>query len=94
MRPSRSLICVVSLPSEKVPAPPSPNCTLETGSKEPLFQKPYTSRTRSRAGLPRSTSSGRKPARASMSPASRPQGPAPTITGRVKPFRGARAGNS
>ena len=30
---------VVSLPSEKVPAPPSPNWTLERVSKLPPFQK-------------------------------------------------------
>ena len=37
------LIPVISLPSENVPAPPSPNCTLETIFKLPLCQKASTS---------------------------------------------------
>ena len=35
----RSLVPVFSLPSEKAPAPPSPNCTLDSGSRTPFFQK-------------------------------------------------------
>ena len=38
--PRGSFVPVFSLPSEKVPAPPSPNCTLEAGEKagEPCVQ--------------------------------------------------------
>ena len=34
---------VVNLPSEKVPAPPSPNCTLDSGLNMPFFQNVSTS---------------------------------------------------
>jgi len=45
---------VVSLPSEKVPAPPSPNCTLLSGSRWPFCQNAPTWRTRSSTAHPRS----------------------------------------
>lgn len=38
----RIFTSVLSFPSEKVPAPPSPNCTLESGSSTPSFQKRST----------------------------------------------------
>ena len=37
---------VVNFPSENVPAPPSPNCTLDSGLKIPCFQKASTSNVR------------------------------------------------
>ena len=37
--PEGSFTIVLSLPSEKVPAPPSPNCTLHSGSSSPVCQK-------------------------------------------------------
>ena len=56
---SSSPMRVVSLPSEKVPAPPSPNWMLAFGSSAPAAKKRSTAATRfSRAG-PRSSTSGR-----------------------------------
>ncbi|MNE59412.1 hypothetical protein D3C80_1545040 [compost metagenome] len=38
-----SLIWLYSLPSEKVPAPPSPNCTLDSGLSTLLRHRPQVS---------------------------------------------------
>ena len=56
--PSLSLTRVLSLPSEKVPAPPSPNWTLEAGSSLPLSQKRRMSSCLFSTGRPRSISRG------------------------------------
>ncbi len=58
LRPSLSLTRVFSFPSEKVPAPPSPNWTLDSGSKAPPCQKASTSAVLSRTGFPRSKTTG------------------------------------
>ena len=78
---SLSLIRVFSLPSEKVPAPPSPNCTFDSGSRLFCCQKVSTLRDRSSTGSPRSITRGFRPARASIRPQNRPAGPRPTTTG-------------
>ncbi len=52
---------VVSLPSEKVPAPPSPNWALALGSSTASFHRPATARTRSAMGAPRSSTMGSMP---------------------------------
>ena len=77
-----SLIWLHSLPSEKVPAPPSPNCTLDSGFSTPLRHSAQVSFVRSRTRLPRSSTIGRNPICASTSAAKMPQGPKPTTTGR------------
>ena len=59
-----SWVPVVSLPSEKVPAPPSPNCTLHSGSSSPEAQKRSTASARSSTGRPRSSTRGGTPFRA------------------------------
>ena len=56
------LIPVFSFPSEKVPAPPSPNWTLLLGSRVPFFQKAATFSWRDFASSPRSRTMGRCPA--------------------------------
>ncbi len=78
-----SLMPLYSLPSEKVPAPPSPNWTLLSGSRTPRRHRPQVSRVRSRTSLPRSRMIGRKPISARVSAASRPHGPVPMTTGRA-----------
>ena len=70
-----SLIWLYSLPSENVPAPPSPNCTLDSGLSTPCRHRPKVSLVRSRTALPRSRMSGRKPICARISPANKPAGP-------------------
>ena len=65
-----------------MPAPPSPNCTLERAFSAPPFQNASTSARRDSASRPRSSNSGKTPARASVSAANRPAGPQPTTTGR------------
>ena len=72
---------VFSFPSENVPAPPSPNCTLHSGSSVPVFQNSSTAACRALASCPRSSTSGRSPAMLSTSAANIPAGPNPTITG-------------
>ena len=76
-----SWVPVVSLPSEKVPAPPSPNCTLEVVSSTPVAQKRSTSAVRSSTGRPRSSTMGMTPFRAKKRAANSPAGPMPTTTG-------------
>ena len=76
-----SRVPVFSLPSEKAPAPPSPNWTLEVRSSSPVAQNRSTSAFRRSTGRPRSSRMGRSPARASTRAAKSPAGPAPTTTG-------------
>ena len=78
-----SCVPVLSLPSENVPAPPSPNCTLHSGSNGPPARNAAICALRVCASGPRSSTMGRAPARASSSAANIPAGPKPTITGRV-----------
>src|SRR3970282_2284099 len=79
--PGGSPIRVVSSPSENVPAPPSPNCALLSGSRVPSRQNRATSPARSSTGRPRSRITGGAPNRASVRAAKSPAGPAPTTTG-------------
>ena len=72
---------VFSFPSEKVPAPPSPNCTLFSVSRGPPPRKASTALRRVKASCPRSITTGMAPARASTSAANMPAGPKPTTTG-------------
>ncbi len=72
---------VVSLPSENVPAPPSPNWTLEVVDRMPVRQKRSTSPVRSSTSRPRSSTMGRRPARARVRAANSPAGPIPATTG-------------
>ena len=51
-RPTGSLTRVFSLPSENVPAPPSPNCTLDFVLRIPVSQNSSTSRCLSRTEAP------------------------------------------
>ena len=87
-----SLIWLHSLPSEKVPAPPSPNCTFDSGSRTPRRHRPQVSRVRSRTARPRSRTSGRSPIWARTSAAKMPHGPKPTTTGRGRPLVAKSAG--
>ena len=77
-----SLLRAVSFPSENVPAPPSPNCTLDSGSSRPVFQNTATSCVRRSTSRPRSRTIGAAPACASTHAAKIPAGPNPTTTGR------------
>ena len=83
---------VVSFPSEKVPAPPSPNCTLEDWESAPVRQKCSTSAVRSSTSRPRSSTMGGRPARARVRAANSPAGPIPTTTGGVEKVRAAEGG--
>ena len=85
---SGSLTRVVSLPSEKVPAPPSPNCTLDLSSKPPPDQNLAISSWRLSTSQPRSTTTGRQPCRASVRAANMPAGPKPTTTGGLSSLPG------
>ena len=78
-----SLIWLYSLPSEKVPAPPSPNCTLLSGFNTDLRHSPQVSWVRCLTACPRSMTIGFKPICAKTSAANMPQGPKPTTTGRA-----------
>lgn len=82
-----SCVPVVSFPSEKVPAPPSPNWTLVAGSREPVCQNRSTSRVRSSTGAPRSNTTEGIPFRARYRAAKSPAGPVPTTTGGSRVFR-------
>ena len=79
--PLVSFIIVFSFPSENVPAPPSPNCTFDSVSSSPVFQKFSTVFLLSSTGSPRSITIGLSPASASFSAANIPAGPNPAITG-------------
>ena len=77
-----SLILVVNLPSEKVPAPPSPKQTLFSEESIPSSFNLSKANTRSCISLPRSIINGRYPLFASVYAQNSPHGPDPTITGR------------
>ena len=79
-----SWVPVVSFPSEKVPAPPSPNWTLDRISRasSPFFQKSSTLFVLSSTASPCSKRIGAQPFSESASAANIPAGPAPMITGR------------
>ncbi len=72
---------LVSLPSEKVPAPPSPKWTWLSGFSMPFSQKERTSESRSGTALPRSRRRTGIPFAASVRAAKSPAGPQPTTTG-------------
>mgnify|MGYP006876968200 CR=1 FL=1 len=76
------LVPVLSLPSEKVPAPPRPNWILLSGSRIRSLRKRSIASERRSAGSPRSMSRGLRPASARARAAKRPAQPAPTTTGR------------
>ena len=78
------LIPEVSLPSENVPAPPSPNWILELVSNFPVWKNVSTSFFLSSTFLPCSIIIGSIPFFIKVSAANSPAGPAPTITGRSK----------
>ena len=73
---------VFSFPSEKVPAPPSPNCTLHSVSRMPFSRNRRTFSRRCSTGRPRSKTSGRRPASASARAMNMPAGPKPATSGR------------
>ena len=75
------LVPVLSLPSEKVPAPPRPNWILLSGSRIRSLRKRSIACERRSAGSPRSMSRGLRPALARVRAAKRPAQPAPTTTG-------------
>ena len=77
-------IPVVSLPSEKVPAPPSPNWIFEFGFKIPVLIKLLISFWRSSTDFPCSTIIGKSPFSTKVIAANKPAGPAPIITGRLE----------
>ena len=77
----------VSFPSEKVPAPPSPNWTLELVFKIPLFIKLSTVFLRFSTCSPCSITIGLYPYLTKVKAANKPLGPAPTITGLTDLFR-------
>ena len=83
--PARSCIEVLSLPSENVPAPPSPNCTFDRGLSFPPCQKEFTAFMRSSTFCPLSSIRGLRPACDSIRAQKRPAGPLPTIRGRRPP---------
>ena len=56
--PYLSFTSVLSFPSEKVPAPPSPNCTLDSGLRLPPCQYASTSFERVSTSKPRSSKIG------------------------------------
>ena len=76
---------VPSLPSENVPAPPSPNDTFDSGSRMPSLKNLSTSLTLSDIFFPRSSTIGFAPLLASMRAANIPHGPNPTTTGLSSP---------
>ena len=80
--PKVSFTRVLSFPSENVPAPPSPNCTLEDGSSCPVSQNRATRSVLASTSSPRSRSMGMYPFLASIRPQNSPAGPVPIMTGR------------
>ena len=77
------LVPVCSLPSENVPAPPTPYWMLLSTSSSPVALCASTTLLRRAASSPRSTSRGERPALARESAQKRPAQPAPTTTGRA-----------
>ena len=78
---SPSFMPVASLPSEKVPAPPSPKSMFASGSRTRSFLNFSTASMRPSMDGPRSITRGLYPSDASSSAANRPAGPAPITTG-------------
>jgi hypothetical protein len=77
------LIWLYSLPSEKRAGAALAKLHIALGVAAPFLRhRPQVSLVRSRTGLPRSSTMGRKPICASTSAAKMPQGPKPTTTGR------------
>ena len=76
------LVPVLSLPSENVPAPPSPNWMLDAGSSSPVALKWRTALVRLVASSPCSMRRGARPASARVRAAKSPAHPAPTTMGR------------
>ena len=72
---------MVNLPSEKVPAPPSPNCTFESVFIFPSCLKSSTSFCLSSTAFPCSINIGLCPFLAKVYDANNPAGPAPITTG-------------
>ena len=85
--PVGSLIAVFNLPSENVPAPPSPNWTFDSVLSAPPCQNASTSFLRCSILSPRSNTIGRSPASASFNAANIPAGPKPIMTGRSSSFK-------
>ena len=79
--PNVSEICVLSFPSENVPAPPSPNCTLHSVSSSPVSQNCATFLVLVSTSCPRSYTTGLSPALASSRAQNIPAGPSPITTG-------------
>ncbi|KJR45280.1 hypothetical protein UF75_4312 [Desulfosporosinus sp. I2] len=83
----REFFCpIFNLPSEKAPAPPSPNCTLVWVSRIPVRQNFNTFLLRLSTSSPRSSRMGLAPAWARIKAANIPAGPQPTTTGRSFSF--------
>ena len=76
---------VFNLPSENVPAPPSPNWMFVRLSRGAPALKASTMATRPSTSAPRSTTSGARPARARYRAQNSPAGPVPTTMGRISP---------
>ena len=72
---------VVNFPSEKVPAPPSPNCMFVLVFNTPLSIKLFTSSILFSTFDPCSIIIGSIPLSTSVIAVKSPAGPAPTITG-------------
>ncbi|MPN52201.1 hypothetical protein SDC9_199857 [bioreactor metagenome] len=77
-----SLMRVRSFPSEKVPAPPSPNCMFDSSSSSFPEQNRAIFSARLSASSPRSSTIGAKPFNARSNAQNIPHGPKPTTTGR------------
>lgn len=75
-------VCVFSFPSENVPAPPSPNCTLQSAFNILFSKKLRLDTTRSSTFPPRSITVGRIPARIRRIAQNNPAGPLPTTIAR------------
>ena len=83
---------VVSLPSENVPAPPSPNWGLLSASRTPVCQKCWTSARRLSSSRPRSINTTSAPDRANRRAAKSPAGPMPTTSTRCLLVMGTISG--
>ena len=75
-----SFMRVYNFPSEKVPAPPSPNWMFDFGLKVLFWENASTSLILASTSLPLSIRSGLSPALANRRVANRPHGPLPTTT--------------
>ena len=72
---------VVNFPSENVPAPPSPNCTLHSSFNLPVVLYSSTYFWRSSTHEPCSIMIGLYPLSINVKAQNNPAGPAPTIIG-------------